>query len=56
MAGQILDGRELAKQIKEKLRQEVQLLKEQTSAVPHLVNVSLGDLDGNPVAFSYASS
>lgn len=53
MSARILDGRILAKELKEKLRQEVAALKETTGSVPHLVNVMLGQ---DPGSCAYANS
>jgi len=43
MSAKILDGKALAKEIKEQLKSEVRALKEKTGDVPHLVNVMVGD-------------
>lgn len=53
MSAQFLDGKVLAEQIKEKLRQEVAELKKLTTTVPQLKNVMIGDDAG---AGAYANS
>ena len=53
MPAKILDGRVLAKELKEQLRQEVVGLKEKTGAVPRMINVMIGESHG---ACAYANS
>ncbi len=53
MSGQILDGKLLAKRINSELSAEVQVLKDKTGQVPHLVNLMLGN---EPEACAYANS
>ena len=43
MSANILDGRKLAAQLKDELREEVQQLRKQTGRVPRLVNILVGD-------------
>lgn len=50
---QILDGRALAQQIKQRLTAEVQLLKKQSGHVPRMVNIMIGSDDGS---CAYANS
>jgi len=47
MTAKILDGKILAGQIREKLSVEIAAMKEKTGAVPHLVNVMVGDDHGS---------
>jgi methylenetetrahydrofolate dehydrogenase (NADP+)/methenyltetrahydrofolate cyclohydrolase len=53
MSAQILDGRVLAKRIKDQLKAEVEELKRITDGVPHLINIMLGDDAGS---CAYANS
>ena len=53
MSAKILDGKLLANQIKDKLRQEIERLKSATGAVPTIVNVMVGDDHGS---CAYANS
>src|SRR3989338_1364444 len=53
MPAKILDGRILAQQIKDLLKQEVIRLRKQTGRVPTLVNILIGM---NPSACAYANS
>ncbi|MCK5213896.1 MAG: bifunctional 5,10-methylenetetrahydrofolate dehydrogenase/5,10-methenyltetrahydrofolate cyclohydrolase [Candidatus Omnitrophica bacterium] len=43
MSANILDGRKLAAQLKDELREEVRQLQKQTGQVPRLVNILVGD-------------
>ncbi len=53
MSGQLLDGKILAAQIKDQLRKEVEDLRRTTGAVPHLVNIIVGN---DPASLTYANS
>ena len=53
MSTQLLDGKVLAGNLKESLKKEVEKLKQTTGAVPHLVNVMVGN---DPSAGAYANS
>src|SRR3989344_1893182 len=53
MSTQLLDGKVLAGNLKESLKNEVEKLKQTTGAVPHLVNVMVGN---DPSAGAYANS
>lgn len=53
MAAKIISGVEVAKQIREELKQEVDQLKAQTGVVPGLVTILVGE---NPASISYVTA
>jgi methylenetetrahydrofolate dehydrogenase (NADP+) / methenyltetrahydrofolate cyclohydrolase len=53
MAAKIISGVEVAKQIREELKQEVDQLKSQTGVVPGLVTILVGE---NPASVSYVTA
>ncbi len=53
MAAKIISGTEVAKQIREELKQEVEQLKTRTGVVPGLVTVLVGE---NPASVSYVTA
>jgi methylenetetrahydrofolate dehydrogenase (NADP+)/methenyltetrahydrofolate cyclohydrolase len=53
MAAQVISGAEVAKQIREELKQEVEQLKAQTGVVPGLVTILVGE---NPASISYVTA
>ena len=53
MSAQLLDGKVLAKKIKNQLREEIIRLKQKTKSVPCIKNIMVGD---EPAAISYANS
>jgi methylenetetrahydrofolate dehydrogenase (NADP+) / methenyltetrahydrofolate cyclohydrolase len=53
MAAKIISGAEVAKQIREELKQEVDQLKAQTGVVPGLVTILVGE---NPASVSYVTA
>jgi methylenetetrahydrofolate dehydrogenase (NADP+) / methenyltetrahydrofolate cyclohydrolase len=53
MAAKIISGAEVAKQIREELKQEVEQLKTRTGVVPGLVTVLVGE---NPASVSYVTA
>ena len=53
MAAKIISGAEVAKQIREELKQEVEQLKAQTGVVPGLVTILVGE---NPASVSYVTA
>ena len=53
MAAQIISGTEVAKQIREELKQEVVAMKEQHGVVPGLVTILVGE---NPASVSYVTA
>jgi methylenetetrahydrofolate dehydrogenase (NADP+)/methenyltetrahydrofolate cyclohydrolase len=53
MAAKIISGAEVAKQIREELKQEVEQLKTQTGVVPGLVTILVGE---NPASVSYVTA
>lgn len=53
MAAKIISGAEVAKQIREELKQEVEQLKGQTGVVPGLVTILVGE---NPASVSYVTA
>ncbi len=53
MAAKIISGAEVAKQIREELKQEVEQLKARTGVVPGLVTILVGE---NPASVSYVTA
>jgi len=53
MAGQLLDGKNLANSLLEKLKDEIEGLKKTTGHVPHLINIMIGK---DPSSCAYANS
>lgn len=53
MAAKIISGAEVAKQIREELKQEVEQLKSRTGVVPGLVTILVGE---NPASVSYVTA
>jgi methylenetetrahydrofolate dehydrogenase (NADP+)/methenyltetrahydrofolate cyclohydrolase len=53
MAAKIISGAEVAKQIREELKQEVEQLKAQTGVAPGLVTILVGE---NPASISYVTA